>query len=211
MQAKASLGNPVLWPLAALLIVALLLVGLTSSASAGNGDRGTAQAAKKKCKRHSKASGQASKRRKCRRHKKPGSRPTTPPAATLPGAPAVLSINPPGFNFGNVEHGGFETCGADPDPNCPTQAFTVTNIGATTSGVPTASLVETKNPEIGGVPAFQITSNSCNVALPPGASCSLTVKFKPNSNAGDEMYSSRLDVTATPGSIASSLLSGMAN
>jgi hypothetical protein len=210
MQAKTNLGNPVLWPLAALLIVALLLVGLTSSASAGNGGRGTAQSAKKKCKRHSKASGQASKRKKCRRHRKPGTRPTTPPAV-VPGAPAVISISPPGFNFGNVEHGGFETCGADPDPNCPTQAFTVTNIGATTSGVPTASLVETKNPEIGGVPAFRITSNSCSVALPPGQSCSLTVKFKPNSNAGDEMYSSRLDVTAIPGSTASSLLSGMAN
>ena len=209
MQAKANLGKPVLWPLAILLIAALLLVGLTSSASAGSGDKVTAQAAKKKCKRHSKGSGKASTKRKKCHHKRPGSRPTIPPAATVPAAPAVLSINPPGFNFGAVEHGGFGSCGADPDPNCPTQAFTVTNIGAATSGVPTASLVETKNPEIGGVAAFQITSNTCNAALPPGGSCSLTVKFAPNSNAGDEMYSSRLDVTATPGSTASSILSGM--
>ena len=101
--------------------------------------------------------------------------------------------------------------GGEVNENTRVMDESLTNIGATTSGVPTASLVETKNPEIGGVPAFQVTSNSCNVALPPGQSCALTVKFKPNSNAGDELYSSRLDVTATPGSTASSILSGMAN
>jgi hypothetical protein len=33
MEAKANLGNRALWPLAVLLVAALLLVGLTSSAS----------------------------------------------------------------------------------------------------------------------------------------------------------------------------------
>jgi hypothetical protein len=190
MQAKAQLGNPLLWPLAALLIAALLLVGLASSASAGSGGKGTATSAKKKCKRKSKGSGKSSSRRRKCHHKRPGSRVTTPPAATVPAAPAVLSINPTAFDFGSAEHGGFGSCGADPDPNCPTQAFTVTNTGASASGSPTVSLVETHNPEIGGVAAFQITSNTCIGALTPGTSCTITVKFAPNSNAGDQMYSS---------------------
>jgi hypothetical protein len=88
--------------------------------------------------------------------------------------------------------------------------FTVTNTGGSTSGVPTVSIVETHNPEVGGHAAFQVTANTCTAALPPGATCSLTVKFAPNSNAGDEMFSSRLDVAASPGSTASSVLSGMA-
>jgi hypothetical protein len=37
------------------------------------------------------------------------------------------------------------------------------------------------------------------------------VKFAPDSNAGDEMFSSRLDVTASPGGAASSALTGMAS
>jgi hypothetical protein len=211
----AKSGNLVLWPLAALLIAALLLVGLTSSAAAGGGGKGTATAAKKKCKRKSKGSAKSSKRKKCHRKRpgrhRPGSKLPAPPSLpTLP-AGTTLAISPPGFNFGSAQHGGFGSCGADPDPNCPTQAFTVTNIGAATSGTPSASITELHNPEIGGVAAYQITSNTCNLALAPGASCSITVKFAPNSNAGDAMYSSRLDVTATPGGTASSLLSGMAD
>jgi hypothetical protein len=121
----------------------------------------------------------------------------------------TLAINPVSFDFGTVEHGGFGACGADPDPDCPTHAFTVTNAGGSTSGVPTASIVEIHNSEIGGPAAFQIVANTCTSSLAPGASCSLTVKFAPNSNTGDEMFSSRLDVTASPGSTVSSALSGM--
>ncbi|HYC81872.1 MAG TPA: hypothetical protein VEB65_08800 [Solirubrobacterales bacterium] len=121
----------------------------------------------------------------------------------------TLAIDPASFDFGAVAHGGFGACVADPDPDCPTHAFTVTNTGGATSGVPTASILEIHNPEIGGPAAFAVTANTCTAPLAPGASCSLTVKFAPNSNAGDEMFSSRLDVTASPGSTASSLLSGM--
>jgi hypothetical protein len=130
----------------------------------------------------------------------------------VPGLPTstTLTINPPGFNFGSVEHGGFGNCAIDPDPNCPTQNFTVTNTGAAPSGPPSTSITELHNPEVGGPAAFQITSNSCNLALAPGASCSITVKFAPNSNAGDQTYSSQLDVSATPGGTTSSILSGMA-
>jgi hypothetical protein len=249
MQAKAKSGNPVLWTLAVLLTTALLLVGLTSSASAGGGGQGTAGSGGKgtgtkhgKCKKksnggakssatnNSNGNEKSSPKKKCGKKPEQGkstppSKPVTPPAtppATPPGTPpatppvthpaaAALAINSASFDFGTAEHGGFEACGADPDPNCPTHAFTVTNTGGSTSGVPTASIVETRTPESGVHPAaFQITANTCTAALAPGASCSITVKFAPNSNAGDLMFSSRLDVTAAPGSTVSSVLSGTA-
>jgi hypothetical protein len=128
----------------------------------------------------------------------------TPPATT------TLSIDPASFDFGSVPHGGFSACQPDPDPDCPTHAFTVTNSGAATSGLPTVSIVELHNSEIGGPPAFAVTGSTCASPLAPGASCAITVKFAPNSNAGDELFSSRLEVTASPGSTASSALSGMA-
>ena len=133
--------------------------------------------------------------------------PATPPLT--PPAVATLAISPASFDFGTVTHGGFGACGADPDPDCPTHDFTVTNIGGSTSGVPTTSIVELHNPEIGGPAAFAVTANTCTAALAPAATCSITVKFAPNSNAGDEMFSSRLDVAPSPGSTVSSVLSGM--
>lgn len=137
----------------------------------------------------------------------PSTPPSTPPAT--PPATTTLAIDPASFDFGSVPHGGFSACLPDPDPDCPTHAFTVTNTGGAASGVPTASIVELKNPEIGGPAAFAITANTCTAALAPGASCSITVRFAPNSNAGDEMFSSRLDVNASPGTPVSSALSGM--
>lgn len=232
MQAEAKAGNPVLWALAVLLAAAFLLVGLTSPASAGSeGTKGTGTNSHGKCKKKSNGSAKSSAKKRCKRHKpKQGTAnpPAAPPVVTPPPAPPVvtppptppvvpppavttLAINPTSFDFGTAEHGGFPGCGADPDPNCPTQAFTVTNTGGATSGVPTASIVETHNPEIGGPAAFKITASTCTAALAPGASCSLTVKFAPNSNAGDQTFSSRLDVTASPGSPVSSALSGMSS
>lgn len=235
VRAKAKLSNLAPWPLAGLVTVALLLVALTSSASAGSGGnsksgnrgKGTGVAAHGKCKKHSnkgakssstkKSNGskKSSKKKKCGKRKHGPGKPnhSAPPVVTPPATPpaaATLAINPASFDFGTVAHGGFGACQPDPDPDCPTHAFTVTNTGGSTSGVPTASIVETHNPEIGGPAAFAITANTCTTSLAPGASCSLTVKFAPNSNAGDEMFSSRLDVTASPGSTASSVLSGMA-
>jgi hypothetical protein len=77
--------------------------------------------------------------------------------------------------------------------------------------VPAVSITEVLNPEIGGPPAFtQTGTNTCTAALAPGASCTVTVGFHPNSNAGDEHYSSVLHV-ATPGSDVTATLSGDAN
>lgn len=260
MRAKAKLGNPVLWPLAGLLIAALLLIAMTSSALAGNAGNGTGgngtggngnkgKGVAGKCKKHSSGgakssagtnpngTGKSNPKRKCGKRKHgpgkqtpPVSPPSTPPAspppssppATPPSTPPVtppvtppatttLAIDPVSFDFGTVPHGGFGACVADPDPDCPTHAFTVTNTGGAASGVPTASIVETHNPEIGGPAAFAITASTCTTSLAPGASCSVTVKFAPNSNAGDQTFSSRLDVTASPGTTVSSVLGGMAS
>jgi hypothetical protein len=223
---EAKLGKPVLLPLALLLTAAVLLVGLTSSASAGNGEKGAGAPAHGKCKKKSNGNDRVgSKKRKCRKSQPgPGKKtppapvvtpPAPPPVVTPPAPPVVippamttLAINPASFDFGTVAHGGFEAC-VDPDPDCPTQAFTVTNTGGSTSGVPTASIVEIHNPETSPIAAFEITANTCTASLAPGATCSLTVKFAPHSNAGDEMFSSQLDVSASPGSTVSSVLSGM--
>ena len=235
-QAKAKSCKPALWPLAALLVAALLLVATTGSALAGTGGNTSGHGAKKgsgtthgKCKKKPKGKAGSSTKRKCGKKKhgqgknppKPPvvTPPATPPVVTPPAAPPVvtpppatttLAIDPASFDFGNVPHGGFAACQPDPDPDCPTHAFTVTNTGGGTSGVPSASIVELHNSEIGGPAAFAITADSCTAELAAGASCAITVKFAPNSNAGDEMFSSRLEVTASPGSTVSSSLTGMA-
>jgi hypothetical protein len=239
MQAKVKPSNPLRRSLAVLLTMALLLAVLTSSASAGSagngtggdGNKGSGTGGHKKCKKKPSNGGKAlaNKKGKCKKKNlNPGKEtptpPATPPAATpappvAPPAPPVtppvtppttttLAIDTASVDFGSAQHGSI--CGPEPDPDCPTHAFTITNIGAATSGVPTASITELHNPQIGGSAGFTITANTCTVALAPGASCSITVRFAPSSNAGDEMYSSRLDVTASPGSTVSSALSGMA-
>lgn len=237
MEAKALFAKPVLWPLATMLIAALLLVGVTGSAAAGTGNKGANASGKPKCKKGPKAGAKASAtngkkgkpHRKCRKRKPappmptpPATPPVTPPAppVTPPASPvtppvtppavATLAITPTSFDFGDVQHGGIKPCKAEGDPTCKT--FTVTNTGTGTSGVPVASIVEIRTPEIGEHPAaFVIMANTCNTALPPGATCALTVKFSPNSNAGDMTFESRLDVTASPGNTVSSTLSGMAD
>lgn len=226
MQAKGKLGNPVLWPLLVLLAAVLLFVGLTSSASAGSGGNGTGtgKGTHKKCNKKSngakssattKSNGnkKSSSKKRCGKKRGPVKPPVIPPVSPpLPPVPPVtppvdppavttLAINPTSFDYGTVAHGGKTGL---------SQAFTVTNSGGSTSGVPTASLVELHNSEVEKHAAFVITVNTCTAALAPGASCSLTVRFAPNSNAGDQTFSSRLDVTASPGSTVSSVLNGVA-
>ena len=222
---------------AALLLVGLTgsaVAGTTGNGTGGSGNKGSNTTGHKKCKPKPRNGGkaQANKNGKCKKRKpKPGKGtppttpvtpvapvppPVTPPPATPPAPPVTppvtppatttLGIDPVSFDFGSVQHGG--ACAPDPDPDCPTHAFTVTNTGAAASGVPTASITELHNPLIGGSAAYTIVANTCTAALAPGASCSITVKFAPSSNAGDQMYSSRLDVTASPGSTVSSALSG---
>jgi hypothetical protein len=88
----------------------------------------------------------------------------------------------------------------------------VTNTGGAVSGVPATSITVVADPEDpDGPPAFTATANTCTAALPAGGSCTVTVGFHPNSNAGDENYSSVLHVVATPGSSVQATLFGMAS
>jgi hypothetical protein len=215
-----------------------VVTGSASAGSAGNGTggdgtKGSATGGHKKCKKKPTKGdkAQANKKGKCKKRKPnpgkgapqptpPVTPPATPPAPPVtPPAPPVtppetppttttLAIDTASVDFGSAQHGSI--CGPEPDPDCPTHAFTITNVGAATSGVPTASITELHNPQIGGSAGFTIVANTCTAALAPGTSCSIKVRFAPSSNAGDEMYSSRLDVTASPGSTVSSALSGMA-
>jgi hypothetical protein len=179
-----------------------LFVGLTTSASAGAGDPG-ATAAKKKKKKTCPAG-----THKVTVKKKNGKKKTTCVANATPTPPAAtttLAISPFIFTYPDTQHGG-----ACPGVNCPTQAFTVTNAGGAVSGVPATSITEVHNPEIGGPPAFTVTANTCTAALPAGGTCTVTVGFHPNSNAGDQTYSSVLHVAAS-GSDAQATLSGFAD
>jgi hypothetical protein len=131
----------------------------------------------------------------------------TPPITTPTPSAAGLVITPNTITFPATQHGGFPCSGVG--NHCNTQAFTVTNAGGSTSGVPVASITEIHNPETGSPPAaFQISPNGCTAALAPGATCSLTVQFAPNSNAGDEHYTSVLHVVGSPGGDAQAQLSG---
>jgi len=128
--------------------------------------------------------------------------PTTPAPA---GTPAALVITPPTHDFGSSPHGN-GTCSG-----CPTQAYTVTNVGGSTSGALTASFTEVKAHSPSNNDAFTITQNGCTAALAAGASCSLTVRFHPPNNNGDEEWISNLDVVGAPGGDAQAQLSGIAS
>ena len=177
--------------IAALLIVGLL-VGLTASASAGPGESASV-AAKKKC---GKKKGKAAGKKKCGKKKPPV---VVPPVAP----PAALSMSPAAFTFPDTQHQ------SAPCPACPTQAFTVTNTGGSASSALAASITETTSPVIGvHDPAYFVDANTCTAALAPGGTCTVTVRFIPNSNAGDGNWASVLHVIGSPGGDAQSSLSG---
>ena len=91
----------------------------------------------------------------------------------------VLTITPDARRF-------FATVGTAAAPF----TFTVTNIGGASSGIPAASF----SPLIAG---FTFGTNTCTVALAPGASCDITVQFTAAATAGEASQS--LVVTASPG------------
>jgi hypothetical protein len=187
------------------ILVLGLMVGLTTSASAGAGGSGDTGAKKKKKKKVCPAGTHKVTVKKKNGKKKKKCVADAP--VTTPAGPTTLSINPASFDFGTVPHGGFTACEPDPDPECPTHAFTVTNSGGAASGVPAASITIVSNPVNTDPPAYQVSASSCTAALAPGATCTVTVKFAPNSNPTDP-YVSALHVVATPGSDAQATLSG---
>jgi hypothetical protein len=189
--------------IASAILVLGLVVGLTTSASAGTGSSGGKTKKKKKvCPAGTHKI--TVKKKNGKKKKKCVADPVTP---APPAAPTTLGISPTSFDFGSVSHGGFAVCQPDPDPDCPTQAFTVTNTGGAPSGVPAASITIVSNPVTTDPPAYQVSASTCTAALSPGATCTVTVKFAPNSNPTDP-YVSTLHVAATPGSDAQAMLSG---
>ncbi len=180
----------------AMLIVGLL-AGLTTSASSGAGAPGAkTKKKKKKCpagthkvvvKKHGK------KKRKC----VPDATPTPGPA--LPAA--VLTINPASFTYADTQHG---------DKSAP-KKFTVTNAGGSASGVPTSSITEVNNPIPGDPPGFAVSANTCTAALAPGGTCTVSVRFQPTSNSNPQPYRSVLHVIATSGGDAQAALIGTGN
>lgn len=185
----------------ALLTVILIAVGmtaLTTSAVAG-GDSGATVAKGKKKKKTCKAGTHkvTVKKKNGKKKKK-----CVPNAAAAPAGPTTLAITPANFTFPDgTQHG---------DTSDP-QAFTVTNTGGAPSGVPAASITAGTNPIPGDPPGFAVSANGCTAALPAGGSCTVSVVFQPTSNAGDGLYTSVLHVAATPGSDAQASLSGTAD
>jgi hypothetical protein len=197
LQVKSIRGNR----LAALLTSILIVVGLTAVvtstvAGADSGAGASAGTGKKKKKKKVCKPGthkvvvkkkNGKKKKKC--------------VADPPAGPTTLSLSPATFTFPDTEHG---------QSSAP-QAFTVTNSGAAPSGVPTASITETSNPIPGDPPGFVVSANGCTAALPAGASCTVSVEFRPTSNANPQPYTAVLHVTASPGSDAQAALTGTAD
>ena len=204
MRVKTSRGNRGA-ALAAAMLVAVGLTALVTSAVAGADSPAATAKTKKKKKVCKPGTHKITVKKKNGKKKKKCVPDTTQP--TTPAGPTTLSINPTTVDFGDVEHGGFDGCGPDPDSSCPTQLFTVTNSGTAPSGVPAASITITSNPNNTDPPAYQVTASTCTAALSPGATCTVTVKFAPNSSPPDP-YVSVLHVVATPGSDAQATLTG---
>lgn len=201
--------NRIAFVVSAMLMVGLL-VGLTTSASAGAGDPG-ATAAKKKKKVCPAGTHKVVVKKKNGKKKKtcvadtPVPTPTTPTPPTPPAPPTTLAISPTNFTYPGHNHtGAGAACG-----DCPSQGFVVTNTGAAPSGTPSASLTEVTQPVTGahGL-SFFVTANTCTAALPPGSSCIVTVLWAPESNAGDGHYVSVLHVSASPGTDAPATIDG---
>ena len=105
-------------------------------------------------------------------------------------APASLTIAPSPFDYGTVITGASTT-----------RAFVVTNGGGVASGAPSVAL--------GGSDAtqFVVSSNGCTAAIPSGATCTLSVDFRPTT-AGAK--TAQISVSATPGGTATALIGGNA-
>jgi hypothetical protein len=99
-----------------------------------------------------------------------------PKTVRLSGTGALVAISPTAINFGNVNAGGRPA----------TATVTVSNPGASAAGV---------TPSLKGSPVYRLT-NGCSATLAAGASCTLTVKFSPQSSA---YYTATLTVTDAAG------------
>jgi hypothetical protein len=208
---NTSMGGNRIVALLTALSVAVGLTGLTTTAVAGSGHPGGSGGKhkhhhKKKCpqgfhKQVVKKNGKVVKKKNGKPKKKcvPNAKKPTP-------AGAGLTITPSTVTFPDTQHHSGLPC-----PACPTQDFTVKNSGGSASGTLTPSVTDVADPNPGDDPAFLISQNGCGAALPPGATCSLTVTFSPPSNSGDQHYASVLHVRGSPGGDAQAQMSGDAD
>lgn len=101
---------------------------------------------------------------------------------------ATLSISPSSHDFGSVAVG--DTTGV--------QVFTITNVGGSNTGVPSASL--------SGPNANQFTfTSSCAAALVPLGTCTVSVRFAPSALGSDV---AQVNVSANPGNTVSANVFG---
>jgi hypothetical protein len=107
----------------------------------------------------------------------------------LGSSPALLAIVPTSRSFGT----------AATDAPTSAQTFTVTNLGGQASGIPTATLAGLQSAQ------FMIAGTDCTAALEVGASCTVQVRFQPNTVGTS---SATLTMAATPGGSASAPLTG---
>ncbi len=181
------------------LLVAVGLTAMTTTAIAGAGEGGNGH---KHHHHHHKCPKGTHKKvffKHGKKHKKcvPNKNQNSPNGPTP--AAAGLVIAPASFTFPATEHGTGSSF----------EDFVVTNKGGSRSGALTASVTDVADPNPGDGPAFTFTQNGCTAALAPGATCTLTVKFAPPSNAGDEHYASVLHVAGSPGGDAQSQIDGI--
>jgi hypothetical protein len=200
--------NRIAFVVSAILMVGLL-VGLTTSASAGAGDPGATSAKKKKKVCPAGTHKVVVKKKNGKRKKTCVAdtpvTPTTPTTPTTPGPPTTLAINPTTFTYPTIQHG---ACTTPPDADCTVQTFTVTNTGVNPSGIPATTIVETNNPIPGDPSGFVVSTNTCTAALAPAGTCTVGVYFRPTSNANPQPYTAVLNVAATPGTDAQATLTG---
>ena len=147
-------------------IASILTVTIVAVAVAGpppvSGIR-SATASARKCKRSARG------KRRCKRSRR-----------------AVLSISPPGHDFGTIGY-------ADSAP----VDLVVTNTGSRRSGTPAAVLSGS------GAHYFRVNGTTCSAPLAPRASCAVTVQSVGNDGATGL---ASLDISAAPGGTASAPL-----
>jgi hypothetical protein len=103
-------------------------------------------------------------------------------------APASISISPMSQDFGIPEI-----------PDGATRTFMVTNAGGTSSGVPIPAITGAN------MDNFKIAANGCVAPLGPSLTCQIDVNLPPR---GAGLVSATLNVTAIPGGVASSTMTG---
>jgi hypothetical protein len=121
------------------------------------------------------------------------------------GDSSILSIDDGGVDNGlavSLTISGNTTVGAPEGRTSLPMPFTVSNVGATSSGTFTVTITGTD------ANVFKITSNSCDKPLPAGGSCQLTIVFNAPNQMGIYHASLNIVADALPGGALVTQLTG---